>query len=325
MIRYLLGIVFCVGIGLLGCQKSFVFEAEGIDFELLGSGKIIVASDGNYKNYYVDVDAKEVYHLPLPERNSSNIAVDPKGRFIYANDGRTLYRAVPGEWDWETLRVRLPAGRNDDEVGSIYKMEVDPKNETLYFIWADNQSQDRPLIAMDLETGMMTNISQQLGVVIGNYAVNPQSGELLLPLAHPTDSIKEIYLFDPASAQLEKLVSYPLAPNEWSGNPPLLNWLTDGKEFSLVYDAEPDSLFRFNIETKHYEAMFNRHDLSYFKPPLTFSPDGERFAFDLYQTLAVDNWKPDNSKLDYNQTETSLLGFCEFAACFSLRKIYWWP
>ncbi len=307
-----------------GCAERFAFEIEGeyIDYPALGTGKIIATSQGHYKNYYIDIDAQEAYLLPLPKNNDNNLAVDPQGRFVYTTDGQDLYKAVPGEWDWKKLPYRLPA--EDGPGGWIYNLEVAPNGETLYFIWVKSQSPERPMMALDLNSGDTTNISQVLGFNIWDFTINPVSGDLLIPFFRSADSMKVLINVNPQSFQTDSLFTLPLGEyDSYVGLPPLA-YLPNGEEIALIYPHNPDSIFRINLQSREYEAMYDRHNLSYYFSPLAFSPSGERYALGFNDAFQVDQWDSSLERFDYSKELIFLGNICDYS-CYGAAEIYWFP
>ncbi|MEL7531837.1 MAG: hypothetical protein AAFN10_11040 [Bacteroidota bacterium] len=316
-----LGILMMLG---LACAEPFAFELEreDIDFAALGSGKIIASSYGHYKNYYIDIDAQEIYLLPLPKNNENNLAVDPQGKFVYSIDGRDIYRAVPGIWDWEILPFKVPAGR--DESGWVYNLEIDPTGSTLYFIWAKRQGPDRPLMSLDLNTGDTTNISQQLDFDVWDFSINPVSGDLLIPYFRATDSLKVLIRLDPKSLQRDSLFTFPLGQYENFVSLPPLTWLPNGEELAVIFPHNPDSIFRINLQSQEHEAMYDRHQLSYYHSPFAFNPSGERLAIGFNDAFQVDLWDPSRTRSDYSKKLIFLGDICDYS-CYGASEIYWFP
>ncbi|MEM6344473.1 MAG: hypothetical protein AAF927_11360, partial [Bacteroidota bacterium] len=207
--------------------------------------------------------------------------------------------------------------------GWIYHLEVDPTASTLYFIWVRIQA-ERALMALDLSSGDTTNLSQKLGFSVLNFAINPVSGDLVVPYFRATDSMKVLLNVDPQSFEVDSLFVLPLGEFDNYSSLPPLSWLPNGQEIAMVYPHKPDSIYRIDLQSRQYEAMFDRHDLFYFHSPFAFSPSGERYALGFNDAFQVDEWNPSQERFDHSKKLIHLGDVCDFS-CHGASKIYWFP
>ncbi|MEL6651782.1 MAG: hypothetical protein AAFQ87_13350 [Bacteroidota bacterium] len=307
---------------ILGCQDEFAFETRDVNYEALGTGKLLISSASNNMNYYIDVEAKETYLLPLPRRNGGNVTVDAKGQFAYTHEGKTLYRAVPGEWVWEEMNVSLPGGSIEE--GRIYDLEVDPKSETLYFIWEKPETFNKALIALALSTGEMTDLSEKTGLEISHFSLNPVSGDLLLPIPSSSDDTLYLYLYELDNEQLSLLFTSAIDWSSWIPFNSVLTWLPNGQEFAMVQSSIPDTIFRYDASTLERKGMFFRTDSFNEFLSVKFGPKGKSFIFREYESVSLTQWDTNYARGSSLEDETLVL-LCSYFVCESPNNIYWWP
>ncbi|MFK7921310.1 MAG: hypothetical protein AB8H47_05110 [Bacteroidia bacterium] len=311
--KYSLGIIgIILAIGSLGCSQPFALKVSDIDYEALGSGRLFVSSTNLQQSYYIDVDAKEAFYVPM----SDGFAVDGAGKFIYTISGRDIYRAEIGGFKWEKLPHQLPRG-------STSNFGVSPDNQKLYFIWVDVINGNQPLVSLDLETGEITDLMPLSDFEIARCSVNPVSGEIAFLVQNIQDSTLHFYRMQGDGSELELLFSEDLEtrPNSLPYN--VMNWTADGKEIVYMLTGE-EYIFRYNLASNTKSEMPFYQDLNYFNAStrIAFSPDGERFVYGLLESVIVENW--DQNRKSYGYDRKTITSFCEYS-CYTAGKVYWWP
>lgn len=307
--------------GSLGCSQPFAFEVKDIDYDALGSGRLLMTSESLLQTYYIDVDEREAYYIPLPKNNAGSFAVDGAGKFIYTTSGLDIYRAEIGGWIWEKLTTQLPLAR--EELTGAYNFAVSPDNQRFYFNASDLQRPRRPLVSLDLETGETTDLSALTGHNIFNYSINPVSGEIAFIIQEGSDSTLQFYQMQGDGSDIQLIYSVETIPSQLLSPNNIMHWTVDGKEIVYIL-SDQEFIYRYDLASNALSKMPFYQELNDYNRStrIAFSPDGERIAYGFREFAVSEKWNRDRAPYAYG--EDQIVSFCEYS-CYTAAEVYWWP